>query len=155
MRQFLGGLNFLLFYYRGRINFPLPLQVFLAGLRIKLTWDWLTGERQTEVQLLVYLGETQEKWVTCQNVWNPYLKCYLQLKATEDVLGSGLVLQRARSHFTWMWKSKCLIGKCSLGLQKQWDAEWTLISRPCSPTTSSPHPLKLPLMIALFQEQLF
>ena len=79
-RQFLGGLNFLLFYYRGGINFPLLLQVFLAGLRIKLTWDWLTGERQTESQLPVYLGETQGKWVTCQNVWNPYLKCYLQLK---------------------------------------------------------------------------
>ena len=37
--------------------------------------------------------------------------------------GSSLGPQRGERQLTWRWKSKCLVNKCLLGLQRQWDTE--------------------------------
>ena len=62
------------------------------------------------------MGETQEYWVAHQNGQSPHLKYHLQLKAKEDVGGSGLGPQKGVRQFTWRWKSKCLVNskKCLL-----------------------------------------
>ena len=84
-----------------------------------------------------------------------HLKYALQLKTKEDVEGRGWRLQRGRRKLTWRWKNKCLVKKKKkvyLTMQRQWDTEWILISRP---TMSSPYSLQMSLVIALFQEHDF
>ena len=41
----------------------------------------------------MYVGETQENCVTCQNSWNSHLEYHFQLKTKEGVEGSGLKLE--------------------------------------------------------------
>ena len=67
------------------------------------------------------MGETQEKTATHQNGASPHLKHHLQLKTKEAVEGRRLGLQWGGRKFTWRWSSKCLVNKCLLGLQRQWD----------------------------------
>lgn len=45
---------------------------------------------------LVYMGDTQENWVTPQNGSSHHIKCYLQLKTKEDVLGGGQLWEVTR-----------------------------------------------------------
>ena len=90
------------------------------------------NKRKSNKSLITRIpGRDQENWVIHQNGQNPHLKHHLQLKTKEDVGGSSLGLLRRGRQFTWRWKSKCLVNRCSLGLQRQWDTEWILISRPC------------------------
>ena len=74
-------------------HFPLPFLVLLGGLRIKLTWDRLTGENKHKFNDM-YIWDWPENWVTHQNGQNPHLEYHLQLKTEEDVGSSGLELQR-------------------------------------------------------------
>ena len=75
------------------------------------------------------MGETREKTAIHQNGPSPHLKHHLQLKTKEAVEGRHLGLQGGGRKFTWKWSSKCLVNKHLLGLQRQWDPEWTLISK--------------------------
>lgn len=74
----------------GRKNFSPPFEVPLAGPRIKLTGDWLTGEKQKFNNMYI-CGRDQEDWVTHQNGRSRHLARRLQLK-TKDVSGSGVEL---------------------------------------------------------------
>ena len=95
-------------------NVPPPFLVLLAGLRIKLIWDRLTGENQTNFNNMYNAGETQENWETDKNGPNPHLKYHLQLKTKEDAGDSELRIQRERKAIHIEIKSKYWGNKCLL-----------------------------------------
>ena len=58
------------------------------------------------------MGETQENSATWPSGQSCQLKYRLQLKAKEDVGGSGLGFQRGRRQFAWRWECEYLVNKC-------------------------------------------
>lgn len=128
-----------------------------AGRNFSILPDALTGPRINEHEAIkqekvkqklhnMYMWEIQGNWVTHRNGPSSHLKYHLQPKTKEAVGGSGLGLQKGGTWFTWRWKSWCLVNKCLLGLQWQWDPEWTLISG-VPPTTLGLYSLLMSLVI--------
>ena len=81
------------FELRGGRNIHLHFYVPLAGLRIKLTWDKLTGEGQTS-SITCKHGRKPGKLSNWPEWPKPPLKYNLRLKTEGDVSGIGLGLQR-------------------------------------------------------------
>ena len=111
----------------GMDNFCLYLfQVLLAGLRIKLTQDRLTGENK--IQLHTYRDPTRKKKKRASQLIETYMP------SGRKRGDRGLDFKGEEGSSTWRWKNKCLVNKCLLCY-----AERT--QRGLRP----PHPVKLPL----------
>ena len=84
---------------------------FVLSLKLPSS-TWVGGpeflQKNSKVSLgvnHVYLGETQENWVSCWDGWSPHLKHHLQLKTKEDAGDGGLGSQKEGRQFTWRWKA--------------------------------------------------
>ena len=82
------------------ILFPLPFKILVAGLIIKLTWGWLTGESQIEFYIYIYIymrGSIR--------IWGPQAVRQLRLRRRPEATRRawGLGLQRVGRQFAGRW----------------------------------------------------
>ena len=90
----------------GRMNFPIPFKVLLAGLR-----NWHEADEQGKSNLIMYTRELHE---TMSPTGSRSIEAYMPSRAKEQGVRVWDFKRKEDIHRK-MKKSKCLVNKCLLG----------------------------------------